>query len=103
MTIKFEDGSAKLINGSKIVEVGEPKEVEVVIRPTEEDHDTATEDLDVDNFVPIGEEPLERDNTFANRAEEFDPINNKEAVAKLFDKLESLDILKRNEKNTNCP
>ena len=103
VTIKFEDGSAKLINGSKIVEVGEPKEIEVVIRPTEEEHDTATEDLDVDNFVPIGEEPIERENTFANRAEEFDPINNKEAVAKLFDKLESLDILKRNEKNTNCP
>lgn len=103
VTIKFEDGTSKLINGTKIVEIGEPKKIEVVIRPTEEEHDNATEDLDVDNFTAVGEEPIERENTFANRAEEFDPINNKKAVADLFDKLESLDIIKRNEKNTNCP
>jgi hypothetical protein len=103
VTIKFEDGTSKLVNGSKIVEVGEPKKIEVVVRPTEEEQDTATEDLDVDKNEPIGEEPIERENTFANRAEEFDPINNKQAVADLFDKLESLDIIKRNEKNTNCP
>ena len=29
--------------------------------------------------------------------------NGKEDVSDLFDKLESLDIIKRNEKNTNCP
>jgi hypothetical protein len=103
VTIKFEDGTSKLVNGSNIVEVGEPKQIEVVVRPTEEQQDTATEDLDVDKNEPIGEEPIERENTFANRAEEFDPINNKQAVADLFDKLESLDIIKRNEKNTNCP